>query len=91
MEVVMVLFKTKDRVKQNGDDQSDGKTDRETFKLLENCNHHSYVVWLLQQANCHQALITGETRFFLISVVGPHCMIVPKHITYISQPGCAKR
>jgi hypothetical protein len=38
------------------------------------------VVWLPQQANCHQALITGNTRL-LTSVVGPHCMIVPKHIT----------
>jgi hypothetical protein len=89
MDVVMVLFKTKDRVKQNDDDQSAGKTDRETFKFLENCNHHSSVVWLPQQANCHQALITGETRFFLTSVVGRHCMIVPKHIIYISQPACA--
>lgn len=49
----MILFKTKDRVKKNGDDQSDGKTDRETFKLPKNCNHHRYVVWLSQQANCH--------------------------------------
>jgi hypothetical protein len=81
MKVVMVLFKIMDRLKQNGYDRSDGKIDRETLKLLENCNPHSYVVWLPQQANCHQALITGKTRFLLTSVVGPHCMIVPKHIT----------